>query len=59
MRLYTCVCVSVYDILEVMLEVVLMVMAGSGSVGGFRGVGEDGRRAGEQRGEPYLGSLST
>ena len=52
-------CVSVYDILEVMLEVVLMVMAGSGSVGGFRGVGEDGRRAGEQRGEPYLGSLST
>ena len=54
-----CVCVSVYDILEVMLEVVLMVMAGSGSVGGFRGVGEDGRRAGEQRGEPYLGSLST
>ena len=49
----------VYDILEVTLEVVLMVMAGSGSVGGFRGVGEDGRRAGEQRGEPYLGSLST
>ena len=56
-----CVCVRerVYDVLEVVLEVVLMVMAGSGSVGGFSGVGEDGRRAGEQRGEPYLGSLST
>ena len=50
-----CVC----DVLEVVLEVVLMVMAGSGSVWGFRGVGEDGRRAGEQRGVPYLGSLST
>ena len=47
-----------YDVLDVVLEVVLMVMAGSGSVGGFSGVG-DGRRAGEQRGEPYLGSLST
>ena len=59
MHVCVCVCVCVYDILEVTLEVVLMVMAGSGSVGGFRGVGEDGRRAGEQRGEPYLGSLST
>ena len=48
-----------YDVLEVVLEVVLMVMAGRGRVGGFSGVGEDGKRAGEQRGEPYLGSLST
>ena len=41
------------------LETMLTLMAGRGSVGGFRGVGEEeGRRAGEERGVVYLGILS-